>query len=157
RMTYDFTASSIFDLEQQIRLLNPRGGAYYVMLHGREGAEDGVDYTILADAAPFAIASVAQSFGANAGTVTIPITGAGFTSDLVPELRLDGGGTIVAASKVSVLNAYEAFATFDLTGVAPGVFDLVGVQDDAERFLNDAFEVRAGEAGRLEARLTVPE
>ncbi|MEO8350299.1 MAG: carboxypeptidase regulatory-like domain-containing protein [Chthoniobacteraceae bacterium] len=157
RTTFDLKAASIFDLQQQIRVLNPRAGTYYVLLHGREGAGESEDYTLLADAAPFALDEVGQNFGANVGSVTVPLLGSGFQSTLEVELRPDLGGAPVLPSQIQVIDGFHAFATFNLRGVTPGAFDVVAIQEGAERFLDGGFDVGEGEAGRLEARIIVPE
>ena len=128
-----------------------------MLLHGREGAGEGGNYTLLADAAPFALDAAGQSFGANVGSVTIPLTGSGFTAGLGAELRPDGGGAALAAASVRLVDGFHAFATFNLAGVTPGTFDVAAVQGGNARLLTDAFAVQAGEAGRLEARLVVPQ
>jgi hypothetical protein len=156
RSTFDFKASSLADIEKQIRLINPRGGTYYLMLHGREGAVPESDFTLTADSAPFVLDAVGQNFGANAGLVTIPLLGAGFETGLGVELRPLAGGSALLPENIQVISSGQAFATFDLVGIAPGDFSVVALQDGAERVLADSFDVVAGELGRLEAKLIVP-
>jgi len=156
RTSFDFRAESLEELDQQIRLLNARAGTYYILLHGREGAGDGEEFTLRADAAPFTLDAIGQQFGANVGKVTVPLTGFGFTNALGVQLRSQDGSVVIPAANIEVVDRGHAFATFNLNGVAPGVFAVVAVQN-GERLLDNAFTVQAGQAGYLEARIVVPE
>lgn len=96
------------------------------------------------------IGSVAPSSGGNFGSTTISVTGAGFESGATAEL-LSGGSPVATGKFVKVLNGGATLrATFDLTSVSPGTYDVEVINPDNTSFLaQGAFTVQAGGGAKL--------
>ena len=120
----------VTDLHQQLALLNPQGGAYYILLHGREGAAGGLGFTIRADAVPLQITSVTPVSAGNTGQATLTIAGTHFSSQTVVSLQAaDGSLRFPITSHLEDTTTFVA--TFDLTGVAEGAYS-VRVDDNGQ-------------------------
>jgi hypothetical protein len=91
--------------------------------------------------------------GGNAGSLTLNVTGAGFTPGTAVTLR-DGGSTIATAS-VEFINSYHLLATFNLSGAPLGVYDLHASDGANQDSLADAFTVVEGVGPLLAAELVM--
>ena len=93
--------------------------------------------------------------GGNTGTTTVQVRGLGFEPGMRLELR-DGGNTLLIAEPTDTLTD-TLTVRLDLSGVTPGVYDVVLVwPSSAEATLPAAFEVIPGIGPRLEARIVAP-
>ena len=110
---------NVTDLHQQLALLNPQGGAYYILLHGREGAAAGMGFTIKADAVPLQITNVTPVSTGNTGQATLTISGTHFSSQSVVSLQAADGSLCFPITS-HLQDPTTLVATFDLTGVAQG-------------------------------------
>ena len=81
--------------------------------------------------------------GANIAQVTLLLKGAGFTPDM--NVLLSKGGNSIEAVFYTSTKPNEAFATFDLTGVETGVYDISFQRKDGySGTLENSFEVIEG-------------
>jgi len=155
RGEYDFTLADVADLRQQL-LLTGTAGPYYILLHGREGAGSGAAFSLTAQPLTFAVNGVSPDHGSNVGRATATLTGSGFTPETGVRLTTSGGVSRPAV-QVVVKDSNTLFATFDLTGLSPGAYD-VTIEDGARTATADgAFTVTTGAPGRLEANISSPD
>ena len=100
------------------------------------------------------IGQVTPASGGNFGSTTIVLNGAGFESGATATLK--SGGSSVASGQFVKASADGATlrATFDLTSVAPGTYDVEVVNPDTTSFLAaHSFTVVAGGGAKLWANL----
>src|SRR5207302_2071316 len=90
RSNYD-QAGTLLDLHQQLVLLNPQGGAYYILLHGRVGAATGKPFTIQVEPVPIQITSVSPTTASITGQSTLPFVGTHFSLQTVVSLQASDG------------------------------------------------------------------
>ncbi len=117
--SFDQSSTNLSDLQPELVLPSGQGGAYYIWLHGGAGAAAGVPFTLVANLMAFQANSFTPSSASNQGQVTMDLTGSGFTAQTTVSLQGNGGQN-VKAQTVTLTNANELNATFDLTGKAPG-------------------------------------
>lgn len=114
------------DRVYDVRVINP---------NGNEGSLAGA----LTVVGPPALLAVDPSSGAQGKTVVVALTGAGFRDGMT--VTLDANPA-VTATDVVVTSSTAATATFDLTGVAPGVYAItVTNAEGCSATLPDAFTV----------------
>jgi hypothetical protein len=102
--------------------------------------------TATGGAAAPTVTSIAPTTAANTGPVTLSVTGAGFDTRGRVSARLEKG-TIEIRGSAQAPREDQALAKFDLTGVAPGVYEFVFVNGDGkEGTLSGAFTVTGASA-----------
>ena len=89
--SFDQSSTNPNDLQPELVLPSGQGGAYYISLHGREGAGAGQPFTLLASPMTFAVSAFTPSTASNQGQATMDVTGSGFTSQTNVSLQ-DGSG-----------------------------------------------------------------
>ena len=149
RSIFDSFSSDPESLEHQI-VLSGRSGAWYLLVHGREGAADGEALSLTTEAIDFDVFRVGLYGGGNVGSVTIPISGVGFTIDTTVTL-IAPDGIEHDPFETRFNSQSELFSSFDLTDLAPGSYD-VRVDDGARSVVAEQkFEVfDGGEPGELQ-------
>ncbi len=149
---YDEAVTDPSTASPAITLAQPQGGAYYILIQGQPGAGSGQSFTLSAIVSPFAITSVGPVQGSNAGQVTLTVMGAEFTSQTV--VQLNGPGGTVAASTVQFQNDTTLYATFDLTGLTPGSYNVQAV-DHGNQVVTapSTFQVVTGKPGQLQTSI----
>ncbi len=155
--TGQFDASS--DAEQSA---NPNAiisatqpGTYYVLVTG-DSVDGSETYSLTAQSLPFSITGITPDYGSDLGSVTVTINGAQFNANAVAEV-IAPDGTIRAATKVSWVNSTEVTATFDLTGLAVGTYDVALIDGSQTTELPQSFEVNNGPAGQVAVNLVLPQ
>ncbi|HQX51029.1 MAG TPA: CARDB domain-containing protein, partial [Planctomycetaceae bacterium] len=149
-------ASFLYQTSQhgQLVIANPQAGSYYVFVQGREGAATPKNFTLTARLAGLEIRGVSPSRGSNAGQTTITISGSGFS--VRSAVALVSGGTTRNATSVLFKDSNTLFATFDLTGLAAGTFN-VKVVDGVRNTTNaGVFTVVTGHFGVVTFDFVVP-
>jgi hypothetical protein len=110
-------------------VINPTAGRYYVRIlnHGQlSGGTQIRDYTLNVTSAVLPAPTnvrISPNHGGNTGTVTVTISG----QDLDPlsTITLTVNNTTISATSVTVVNnGQQLRATFDLTGQAPGSYNV---------------------------------
>ncbi|MFN8534452.1 MAG: FG-GAP-like repeat-containing protein [Dehalococcoidia bacterium] len=122
RSAFDLAYPRFGDTSQTLYLPQSQGGFYYILLFGREGAAGGKSFQLLATAPGATIDSVSPARGGNLGRTTVTIVGAGLP--ISPTVVLSGAGGTRTPVATMVKDSTTLFATFDLAGAAPGVYDL---------------------------------
>ncbi len=98
---------------------------------------------------PFSITSILPNHGGNTGTVTVEIYGAGIQDGVTASLQRTGQAGIAALASNNRFGL-AVQATFDLTGSATGVYDVVVTNpDNTTRTLTQAFTIEVGSAPKL--------
>jgi RHS repeat-associated protein len=153
RGTFDYRFDAV-GADHNLLVQNAPAGTWYVLVYGDRIAATS-EFTIRATADQvYLFGSTPDQIGASSD-VTMTVTGAGFRPGLVVELVR--GATVVAAQSVSVDSFDRATAMFDLTGVAPEVFDVrVRTQGGQSDTLPGALTVTPAGVGRLETRIIAP-
>ena len=154
RVAFDQVYSNIYDLQQQIHVSDARQGTYYVLLHGRQGAAGGESLTITAEQLGFQVRQVTPNYGSDLGSATVVVSGSQFFTNAAVSL-VAADGTLRAASRVWWKDADTLWATFDLTGLAVGAYD-VRVDDGGQTgTLPGAFTVNSGAVGEIQTHMTI--
>lgn len=154
RTTFDQASPNLTQLAPRL-LIAASSDPIYVLLHGREGAGLGMEYTLLARTDVFEVSAMNPPRGSNAGIVTATLSGAGFSPQTVVTL-VNSNGDTRAARQVIYKGGDQLFAKFDLTGLPVGVYDLR--IEDAGRSATrlGAFTVSSGNPGRLRIDVQSP-
>ena len=92
--------------------------------------------------------------GSNAGQATAKLTGSGFTPSTA--VSLVAGATTRAASAVQFVDGSTLFATFDLTNLAPGAYDVQVVEAAQTAVAAGAFTVSARAPGQIRTYVSSP-
>ena len=87
--------------------------------------------------------------------MTVTIRGAQFTAATTASL-VDASGNSHPATNITFENSTTLFATFDLTGLATGTYDLTVANPGQTPTDKGAFQVTTGVPGQLVFTLTVP-
>ena len=140
--------------QAQLVISNPQAGPYYVLVQGREGAAVPEGFSLTPRLAGFEIRSVSPGLGGNAGLTTITVVGSGFTS--ASTVSLVSGSVTRTAATVLYKDDNTLFATFDLSGLNPGVFDVKVNDGPANTTLAGAFTVVTGSPGQVTYQLDIP-
>ena len=153
RASADFRFDQADSSDQSLVIPSTKAGTYYIMAYNAQGAAS--DYSITADTLHFEIDKLGVKAGSNKGQVTVRIDGAEFTTHTAAKL-VGADGVEHAASQVLWKDGTEIWATFDLSGLATGAYD-VKLQDSAKTaVLNDGFTVNSGELGHIEYGMETP-
>jgi RHS repeat-associated protein len=153
RTQFDEAATG-FDVRQQNLVLSGSGGTFYVLLHGLPAAGSGQPFDLIAQQGTFAVIGAAPAQGSNAGTATITVFGAGFTPKTV--VGLTAGGVNRPAKNVIFQSSQLLFATFDLTGLTPGPYEIHLQDGDRQATAPQPFTVTTGNPGHLDVFVNAP-
>jgi RHS repeat-associated protein len=155
RSTYDQTTSDLANLRPQLAITNAQGGNYYILLHGREGAGGGQSFTLAANGASFGLRGFDPGEGSDRGQVTISMVGTEFSPQTTVSLR-DMTGKTFAAGSVQFVDSQDISATFDLTQVPLGTYNLQATDNGRTATAAGLFQVIAGIPGSLSITMTAP-
>jgi RHS repeat-associated protein len=147
-------AADTFAIRQQTLVLSQPGGTYYILVHGLPSAAGGQPFDLIAEQGVFDVRAMLPAQGSNAGSVTVQIFGAGFSPATV--VGLASNNVNRPAKSVAFKDGLPLFATFDLTGLAPGQYE-VRLQDGSRQTTVPVpFTVTTGNPGRLDAFVNAP-
>lgn len=154
--TYDEQAYNSAASTQSLVISGAQAGTYYIQLEGEAAAGTGSNFTITATPLTSEITGLSPNYGSNAGSATVTITGTGFTPTTT--VTLSRGATEDPASTVIFQSSTTLFATFNLTGLAGGSYDLSIGQSGSTIYTDaGAFTVVAGgPVGNLQVNLQAP-
>ncbi len=136
------SATDVSDLTPELILPSGQGGAYYVWLHGLAGASAGEPFTLLASLLTFSASAFTPSSASSQGLATMDVTGSGFTANSKVSLTLSGGQTVNAQS-VTLISPTELNATFDLTSVSAGNYNVLVTDSGKTSTAPGSFQVVA--------------
>jgi YD repeat-containing protein len=152
---FDGKHQSFAEPDQRLVLPTTQPGTYYLLVRSEFGATRTSDYTLLARAGTFGLTKVSPSSGANAGAVTIEISGNALSADTTVELVANDGATIMAHESF-LRDASSMFATFDLNEPPTGVYGVRLTKRGTVVTAPEAFTLRSGEAGHVNVRVIQP-
>ena len=113
------------------------------MAYSRQASAAPAAFQITATLAQFSIGELVPASGGNVGRVTVAIRGAAIPENAIPYLE-GADGQKIFGWPLQWTDATELYATFDLTGQPPGLYDLVLDRADAPAaVLHNAFAVRS--------------
>jgi hypothetical protein len=154
---WDARGAAYNQVDQDMRLLDPSVGTHYVGVYARHLSGGVADYTLLAEPTALSITGVSPSLVGNAGPATLAIDGDDFAAEDTVHIEADDG-THVPAAYIQVENPTEMFATFDLAGYVPGLYDVVLVRPETGQIaLENALTVQEGGRGDFTKSLSVPD
>jgi RHS repeat-associated protein len=157
RATYDQSFFNPSFKRQEILLDGTQAGTFYVLLHGTRSAVDGVPFSLTAEPLGFQVLSLWPNIGENRlGRTTVTVTGSGFSPDAMVSLVSVTGG-LRNAVNVLYRDGSTLYATFDLTGLAEGVYAMRVTDGGRTTTLENSFTVRAHGAVGVRARLLTPD
>ncbi|MEZ6132743.1 MAG: CARDB domain-containing protein [Planctomycetaceae bacterium] len=155
RSRFDFSHSAPFSPDQRVVVPATRGGTYYVLATSNSSPGGPAAYSIEARLLSLEILEVSPQQGSNLGEVTVALAGAQFAPNGVVQLVAPDTSTR-DASVVRWKDSGTVWATFDLQGLAPDLYDVQIVQDGQSTLLEDAFTVNTGILGSVQATLSSP-
>ena len=131
------------------------GATYYILLHGRENSGAGQEFSLVANSVGFDLDGTSVAGGANIGRVTTTLSGTQFSP--ATTFTLVSGGTTRAATATYFHDSKSVDATFDLTGLAAGSYNIVASNSGPTDTLTNAFTVtNGGTPGALKFSLSSP-
>jgi hypothetical protein len=152
---YTYSTVGQFTASSEVYIPATMPGYYGVAVYGSNPAGNTQNMVIRADILPFELNAVNADHGGNTGEVTVELTGSRFRPGMTVTLR-DGGEEIIADTLIYV-NYYQCFATFDLTGRTPGVYDVSALNNcEGEAVLTDGFTIEDGTPSGLSYNLVFP-
>ena len=113
-------------LNQQITVPTTQAGTYCILVYGASVSKSSENYSIEASLVPFSITAVSPG-QVGAGQATIEIDGSKFDNSTTFQL-LGPGSSVVQDTAVYLQDSSTAFATFDLTGMPTGTYDVQATQ-----------------------------
>jgi RHS repeat-associated protein len=152
---FDYRNSEGSQPDQDLVIPTTRAGEYYLLVVGESGAAAGADFTINASVAAMGLVEVRPREAANASPVTLRITGTRFAANATARL-ISGSGAEITATEIDSPDGSTIFATFDLTGLSAGIYDLAVESGGVTDVIENEFTVIEGESGKLELRVSVP-
>ena len=160
RATHDSESDDTLFAEQRVVVSNVKPGTYYVLAVGDpRPSGSGVlgTGTIAAAFANFDVFDAAFGQGGTAGKRTIEIHGTNFDRTVTSSLVSQAGYRVPAIAYVRP-GSLRLFATFDLTNVPAGTYDVV-IENNAggKHVVTGGFEVVAGGGALVQASLVLPD
>jgi len=152
---YTYSTVGQFTARSEVYIPATMPGYYGVALYGSNPTGNTQNVVVRADILPFELNAVNADHGGNTGEVTVELTGSRFRPGMTVTLR-DGSEEIIADTLIYV-NYYQCFATFDLTGRTPGVYDVTALNNcEGEAVLTDGFTIEDGTPSGLSYNLVFP-
>lgn len=154
-LNYTYSTIGQFSANPEMYIPATQSGFYGVSLYGSSPLATPQNVVIRADILPFELHGVNADHGGNTGEVTVELTGSRFRPGMNVTLR-NNDEEIIADSLIYV-NYYQSFATFDLTGRTPGVYDVsVFSNCEGEAVLQNGFTIESGVPSGLSYNLIFP-
>lgn len=143
RAVHDFSHDKPFSGNQELIIPSMKKGTYYLMVYGSSPMNT-QPIKLLARVLPFEIRSIEAKKGGNTGKVTVLIKGAKFEPDMRVSLISSQGDTLDAV-KLLLVNTIKGYATFNLKGVATGMYHVYAKNSSGETtMMINGFEVVPG-------------
>ncbi|MBE2213613.1 MAG: carboxypeptidase regulatory-like domain-containing protein, partial [Opitutaceae bacterium] len=129
-----------------LAIANSADDWYYVRIVASELRVPTTAFTLAARAVEFQLSGLGVTT-VGTGPVTVGVLGTDLRQGATVTLRPVGGASAVNARDVVVTGGTSADATFDLTGAAPGLYDVVVTQGGLERVLPGSLRVSSAATG----------
>ena len=153
--SFDFGAAT--PMQQELEILIPvlKQGSYYVLVTGNNSEHQTQNITLSASIVNFEIVHLDADHGSNTGSITTRILGAKF--DTIMDFRLVQGSEYLPAEKVFFTNSTESYATFNLTDMPTGNYDMVAeLPGGIITIKNEAFQIEEGLPAELRVNILAP-
>jgi hypothetical protein len=145
---FDYTYNNAGYGNQGITIESVVDSVYYIAAKGTKPNASYQFIRLLAVELPFAILNVNANHGGNTGNVTVQIKGSLFTNNMIA--RIHNASNNTAASTIYFVNSTLLYATFNLSGAALGLYDVILKKPDSSAaILTSAFTVEATNNGGL--------
>ncbi len=151
---FDF-AAVLGGLHETVTIPTTGPGPYYILARGVSGTAATSTFTLTATPASFVLQSVAPNIGGNTGRVTVAVHGTRLTP--TTQVQLVSGSTVINAAALDFRDATLLYATFDLTGKAPGTYDVRAVDGSTSATQAKAFPVVSGVTNPIQVTLSTPQ
>lgn len=153
---FDASATVFDSPDQELRILAPRAGTYYIGIFGEAYPGFASTWQLSASLANLGIGEVSPSEAGNGGTITLKISGDHFDPDT--QVRLTGPGGKVLLGSVYYGDASTLYATFypSVHNAPAGDYDLTITKSGASTTKPAAVRLTEGGQGSLSAKLIVP-
>ena len=157
KIHYDYIYGKPFQPDHEIIIPNTKAGTYYILVRGLTVPEGTVNYAITANLLSFEIRSISPDSSGNSGKTTISVSGAKFDRNIQASL-IGPDSSDYGSEKIYFIDSTEIYASFNLSSLIPGVYDLRVTNPDASTAIKkNAFQITQGETGGiLNARLVLP-
>lgn len=149
RAGFDLSYNRAVSGNQEIVIPAAAAGSYYILAYGAVAGGTQQAITLLAKQVNFEILTIAANQGGNTGSVTVKVNGAKFESGMQVSLYDTNLGTVTAHT-VNFVNSTTLFASFNLSGITTGIYDvkLKKINNDST-FLANAFTIVPGSGGSV--------
>ena len=152
---FDFRSSQFNSPTATTLATNTSTQPHYVMARPQTLGTTPAGYRISATVPEFEVTSVSPSIVGNAGSVTLRISGGRLADTMTFDLVDSLGGTHTASS-VSLVNASEVHATFQLLGAPLGSCSIRVTCGGTIRTLPNAVSIVQGGPGQVQFSVTCP-
>ncbi len=130
RSNFDYRSDATGDADQDLIVPATQAGTYYILAYGVAGESlSSNDFGLTASLIPFGVRSVDPGSVGNAGASTLALTGARFDSGTTFHL-IAPGGAVLLPTRVVLVDASHAYATFDFTGKPVGAYSVQAIAGD---------------------------
>ncbi len=151
--TFDQSASNAGQATQAVEFFDPQAGPYFVLLEGQTAAGSGISFTLTAAPAALSLTGLGATSGSNAGQVTVPLFGTFFQTGLQASL-VGTNNASQAAVSVFIASRTQAYATFNLSTLALGTYEVQVTAAGQTASLPAAFSVVSGTVGQFQVQLS---
>lgn len=154
-LNYSYSTIGQYSANPELYIPSTQMGYYGVNVYGSTPVGNTQNTVIRADILPFELRAIDANYGGNTGSVTVELTGSHFRPDM--ELCLRNENDTIYPDSLIYVNYYQAFATFNLLGKTPGLYDVSVVNFcEGEAVLSDGFEIQNGLPNGLSYNLIFP-
>lgn len=139
---YEGVAAVSYQPDQELRILAPRAGTYYIGVYGQYLPTNSTAFTLSAEPTPFNLYSVNQSSVGNSGSVTVELEGDNLSANDSVHLVAPDNITKVNSAAIFNPNSTRTYVTFNLGDVTPGAYDVVVTSAEGNiASLNDSLTI----------------
>jgi subtilase family serine protease len=160
-VTHDLSSALPFELTQRVGVEQSIAGDYYLLVQRRGGPADAQPFTLRAEIPSFVIYNTSFGIAGTEGRRTLAVTGGAFDGTLSASLISSTGVAVKSAVATQVQSSTEAYVSFDLRTVTPGMYSVLFTRAGVQAILvSDSLRVIAGggseisfsQTGRLAVR-----
>ncbi|MFA6133899.1 MAG: CARDB domain-containing protein [Phycisphaerae bacterium] len=155
RSDYDAKYSTNLAADQQVEIPSTQAGAYYILAYAAGAPDAPAEFTLTSAILDFQIRGISPGYGGNTGNVTVTVRGANFPDDVAVSL-VSPAGLEVTPSKVYRGQQDVVYATFNLSGIPTGAYDIRAASAITSTVIPDIFIVSAGQGPNVQATIEAP-
>ncbi len=156
RGTFDYRQSEQLAGDCEVIVPTTEAGTYYIMAYSVAANPGDDGYSLLAETIPFSVRAIDPISVGNTGPVTLRFSGAHYERDTTFNL-IASNGAVITPTRVLIRDASTAYATYDLTGVAVGAYDVQAIRSDNQiALLEDGVQVTVGAGADFQVAVSGP-